>query len=94
MVYRAVLPQQAFAQDAYPFGGNVKGEILATGSPDGIGVLFKVRFSNLPKEGGPFRKFRALLQPLLGHLRRNTKQNQELITNFLSIPHPRESRFR
>ncbi len=93
-MYRAVLPQQAFAQDAYPFGGNIKGEILATASPDGIGVLFKVRFSNLPKEGGPFRKFRARLQPLLEHLRKDKKQNQELTAIFLSIPHPRESRFR
>lgn len=25
-------------------------------NPNGIGVKMKVRFSNLPKEGGPFRK--------------------------------------
>ncbi len=50
------LPDTAFTKSAYPNGGNIKGEIAAAASPDGIGVIFRVRFSNLPK-GGPFRKW-------------------------------------
>jgi hypothetical protein len=57
VVYRATLPDKAFFAPAYPNGGNVKGSISAVASPNGIGVLVKVRFSNLPKEGGPFRKY-------------------------------------
>ncbi|KAH8891011.1 hypothetical protein GQ53DRAFT_594109, partial [Thozetella sp. PMI_491] len=54
VAYKAVLPDEAFDKDAFPDGGNVKGEITAVASPNGIGVRVKVRFSNLPKEGGPF----------------------------------------
>lgn len=35
----------------------MKGSIIAMSAPDGKGVQFKVNFSNLPKEGGPFREF-------------------------------------
>ncbi|KAJ9164962.1 Superoxide dismutase [Coniochaeta hoffmannii] len=52
--YAATLPDTAFDKAAFPNGGNVQGSITATSSPDGIGVWFKVQFSNLPKEGGPF----------------------------------------
>lgn len=54
VVYSATLPETAFDKAAFPNGGNVKGSIAATANPDGIGVWFKVSFSNLPKEGGPF----------------------------------------
>ncbi|KAL2125828.1 hypothetical protein VTI74DRAFT_2577 [Chaetomium olivicolor] len=50
-VYRAVLPESAFFKDAYPQGGNIKGEVTAVANPDGRGVLFNVKLSNLPKIG-------------------------------------------
>lgn len=34
----------------------MKGSIYALSSPDGEGVIFKVKFSNIPSEGGPFSK--------------------------------------
>ncbi|OAA62625.1 cytosolic cu zn superoxide dismutase [Niveomyces insectorum RCEF 264] len=52
--YVATLPSKAFDAAAYPDGGNAKGSIWAEARPDGIGVVFKVNFSNLPKTGGPF----------------------------------------
>jgi hypothetical protein len=57
VVFAAKLPADANWKEAYPDGGNVKGSIAAVASPNGIGVLFKVKFSNLPKEGGPFSKY-------------------------------------
>lgn len=51
-VYEAVLPEQPFFKGSLE--GNVKGSIVAMSAPDGKGVQFKVNFSNLPKEGGPF----------------------------------------
>jgi hypothetical protein len=54
VVYQATLPDTAFDKAAFPSGGNVQGSIAATANPDGIGVWFKVQFSNLPNEGGPF----------------------------------------
>lgn len=53
-IYKATLPDTAFTKSAYPNGGNVKGSIYALSSPDGEGVIFKVKFSNIPSEGGPF----------------------------------------
>ncbi|ROV99867.1 hypothetical protein VMCG_06289 [Cytospora schulzeri] len=52
--YTATLPATAFDKDAYPDGGNVKGYVYAASSPDGTGVIFQVKFSGLPSEGGPF----------------------------------------
>ncbi|KAF6818598.1 superoxide dismutase [Colletotrichum sojae] len=52
-VYEAVLPETPFFK-AGSLDGNVKGSIVAVSAPDGKGVEFKVKFSNLPKEGGPF----------------------------------------
>ncbi|KAF4774960.1 superoxide dismutase [Colletotrichum scovillei] len=53
VVYEAVLPEKPFYK-AGSLEGNVQGSIVAVTAPDGKGVEFKVRFSNLPKEGGPF----------------------------------------
>ncbi|KAJ0168485.1 Cell surface Cu-only superoxide dismutase [Colletotrichum tanaceti] len=53
IVYEAVLPEKPFFK-AGSLDGNVKGSIVAITAPDGKGVEFKVKFSNLPKEGGPF----------------------------------------
>ncbi|RKU42634.1 hypothetical protein DL546_000011, partial [Coniochaeta pulveracea] len=53
VVYSASLPAAAFDKAAFP-SGNVKGSIAATANPNGIGAWFKVQFSGLPKEGGPF----------------------------------------
>jgi len=53
-VYKATLPDTAFTKSAFPNGGNVKGAVYALSSPDGTGVIFKVKFSDLPNEGGPF----------------------------------------
>lgn len=52
--YTATLPDEAFTKSAYPDGGNAKGYIEAVTNDGGQGVSFKVRFENLPKEGGPF----------------------------------------
>ncbi|CRK39860.1 hypothetical protein BN1708_020652, partial [Verticillium longisporum] len=52
-VYEAVLPEDPFFAGV-DIEGNVKGSITAISAPDGVGVEFKVTFSNLPKEGGPF----------------------------------------
>jgi len=53
VVYKAVLPQKQFFNPTDE-RGNVKGEISATASPNGLGVVYKVTFSNLPTSGGPF----------------------------------------
>lgn len=50
------MPDTAFTKSAYPNGGNVKGDVYALSSPDGTGVIFKVKLSGLPSEGGPFSK--------------------------------------
>ncbi|KAK8050366.1 hypothetical protein PG994_012096 [Apiospora phragmitis] len=47
------LPDKAFFT-AGSLNGNVKGSVSVMSSPDGIGVVYTVKFSNLPKEGGPF----------------------------------------
>ncbi|KAJ4414257.1 hypothetical protein N0V82_008039 [Gnomoniopsis sp. IMI 355080] len=52
--YIATLPDTAFDQAVYPDGGNVQGSIQAISMPDGTGVMFHVKFSNLPSSGGPF----------------------------------------
>ena len=46
--YTATLPNN-------PLG--VEGSIVATQGKDGKGVHFDVEFKNIPKEGGPFRKY-------------------------------------
>lgn len=38
----------------------MKGSVYALSSPDGTGVIFKVKFSGLPSEGGPFSESRTL----------------------------------
>ncbi|KAK1990324.1 superoxide dismutase, partial [Colletotrichum falcatum] len=53
VLYEAFLPEQPFFK-AGSLNGNVQGSIIAFTGPEGKGVEFKVRFSNLPKEGGPF----------------------------------------
>lgn len=50
------MPETAFTKTAYPNGGNLKGDVYALSSPDGTGVIFKVKLSGLPSEGGPFSK--------------------------------------
>ncbi|KAK4230644.1 hypothetical protein QBC38DRAFT_19985 [Podospora fimiseda] len=54
VVYKATFPEKAWFAPAYPEGDNVKGDISAVAAPDGKGVVFTVKLSNLPKEGGPF----------------------------------------
>jgi len=54
VVYKATLPETAFFKDAFPEGGNIKGDVTAEASADGKGVKFTVKLSNLPKTGGPF----------------------------------------
>lgn len=56
VVYTATLPETRFFK-ASGLAGNVKGSVSAVANPDGVGVSFKVDFSNLPTSGGPFRKF-------------------------------------
>lgn len=56
-VYVATLPDVAFDDYAYPDGGNAQGSISAEAKPDGEGIVFTVRFSDLPTSGGPFRMF-------------------------------------
>lgn len=53
VVYTATLPAKPFFNPNNPLG-NIKGGITAKSNPDGIGVVFQVSFSNLPKTGGPF----------------------------------------
>ncbi|KAI6373742.1 hypothetical protein MCOR25_003371 [Pyricularia grisea] len=66
VVYEAELPETAFTKgSAYAAGGNVKGSISATAAADGAGVVFTVKFSNLPKEGGPF-KYHLHVDPATG----------------------------
>jgi hypothetical protein len=54
VVYEATLPTREFFNPEDP-RGNIKGSISATANPNGVGVSFKVSFSNLPTSGGPFR---------------------------------------
>ncbi|KAF4976305.1 hypothetical protein FZEAL_7021 [Fusarium zealandicum] len=53
VIYKAALPKERAFKDA-ALDGNVKGSIVAVATDSGDGVSFKVKFSNLPKEGGPF----------------------------------------
>ncbi|KAH7022949.1 superoxide dismutase [Ilyonectria destructans] len=53
VVYKATLPKDPFFKGA-ALDGNVKGFITAMAAEDANGVRFKVKFENLPKEGGPF----------------------------------------
>ncbi len=52
--FTAALPEGAFWTGS--LDGNVKGSVSAKAGPDGVGVTFDVKFSNIPKEGGPFSK--------------------------------------
>lgn len=52
-IYKASLPADPFFKTG-SLNGNVRGSITAVGTLSGEGVQFKVRFENLPKEGGPF----------------------------------------
>lgn len=56
--YKATLPKEPFFKDA-AIDGNVKGYIHAQATDSGQGVKFMVKFSNLPKEGGPFSKSKS-----------------------------------
>lgn len=55
VVYVATLPTTQFFNPDDP-RGNVKGSVSAVANPDGIGITFDVKFSNLPTSGGPFRE--------------------------------------
>lgn len=59
VVYKAVLPEQAFFKPAYPDGGNIEGEVTAVANPDGRGVRFTLKLSNLPNTGEDLRKYQA-----------------------------------
>ncbi|KAK4648496.1 uncharacterized protein QC761_110630 [Podospora bellae-mahoneyi] len=54
VVYKAVLPAEAWFKPAYPDGGNIEGEVTAVAAESGEGVVYTYKLSNLPKEGGPF----------------------------------------
>ncbi|KAH6845366.1 superoxide dismutase [Chaetomium sp. MPI-CAGE-AT-0009] len=54
VVYKATLPDAAFFKPTYPDGDNIEGEVTAVANPDGQGVSFTLKLSNLPKTGGPF----------------------------------------
>ncbi|KAK3906937.1 superoxide dismutase [Staphylotrichum tortipilum] len=51
VVYKAVLPKEAFFKPAFPEGGNIEGEVTAEAHKDGKGVKFTIKLSNLPKIG-------------------------------------------
>lgn len=53
--YTAKLPEKPFFAGA-DLKGNVVGSIYATTADNGVGTKFTVKFSNLPKSGGPFSK--------------------------------------
>ena len=52
-------PAGAAYQATLPTSGAVQGTVVAVTNKN-QGVDFAVSFTNLPKEGGPFRKFRPL----------------------------------
>ncbi|KAK5663406.1 hypothetical protein OQA88_3835 [Cercophora sp. LCS_1] len=54
VVYVATFPKEPFFKGAYPDGGNIQGSVVASAASDGVGVQFTIRWSNLPKTGGPF----------------------------------------
>ena len=53
--FTANLPEKPFFHVSN-LDGNVQGYIEASAGEGGAGVKFKVKFENLPKEGGPFSK--------------------------------------
>ncbi|KAK4153424.1 superoxide dismutase [Chaetomidium leptoderma] len=53
VLYKAAFPESAFFKPAYPEGGNMEGEVSAVANPDGQGVKFTFKLSNLPKIGAP-----------------------------------------
>ncbi|KJZ73899.1 hypothetical protein HIM_06792 [Hirsutella minnesotensis 3608] len=52
-VYDAELPKQPFFT-AGSLQGNIQGSVRVAAAPNKVGVRYRVHFSNLPKEGGPF----------------------------------------
>lgn len=56
VAYKAVLPESAFFQPAFPEGGNIHGEVVAVANSDGRGVLFTVKLRNLPKISAALRR--------------------------------------
>lgn len=50
--YMATLTDTEFFNPDDP-RGNIKGSVIATAHPDGVGVDFQVTFANLPTSGGP-----------------------------------------
>lgn len=54
VVYVAKLFAKQFFDPHNP-RGSVKGQVIGSSGPDGVGVAFDVHFSNLPTSGGPFR---------------------------------------
>ena len=56
VTYTATLPEREF-NNPNDARGNIKGLVSAVANPNGIGVSFKINFSNLPTSGGPFRMF-------------------------------------
>ncbi|KAH8602834.1 superoxide dismutase [Bisporella sp. PMI_857] len=51
VVYTATFPETPFFK---PVGANIKGSVVATANPDGVGVSYDISISNLPSTGGPF----------------------------------------
>lgn len=62
--YVATLPATSFFNPTDPLG-NIKGSVSAVANPNGIGVQFKVSFSNFPTSGGPFSMYLPLNYLLL-----------------------------
>jgi hypothetical protein len=61
---------------------SVRGYITASGAPDGVGIIFRVNFTGLPADIGPFRKIPFLdLQSEIIH---RTNAFNQLIT-FMSV---------
>lgn len=54
-VCTAKLPAEPFFTTG-SLDGNVKGYVSVASNDNGIGLVYTVKLSNLPKEGGPFRK--------------------------------------
>lgn len=53
--YTAVLPRDVFDKEI-KLSANIEGSVHVEAAANNIGVLYLVRFKNLPKEGGPFSR--------------------------------------
>lgn len=58
----------------------IRGYVTASGAPDGVGVVFRVNFTGLPPDIGPFR--------MMPHLDLRSESMQHKLMSSISLSRP------